>query len=75
MLRRSLASRGAARGGPEPGLTLTWSPGYPNAAAAEVVLTTLREWLEQNKDKVRLGPSRGDWTGWRGGVGGRIRLG
>ncbi|XP_015974005.1 ADP-ribose glycohydrolase MACROD1 isoform X2 [Rousettus aegyptiacus] len=26
--------------------------GYPNAAAAEVVLTTLREWLEQNKDKV-----------------------
>ncbi|XP_042094272.1 ADP-ribose glycohydrolase MACROD1 isoform X5 [Ovis aries] len=26
--------------------------GYPNEAAAEVVLTTLREWLEQHKDKV-----------------------
>ncbi|XP_032975423.1 ADP-ribose glycohydrolase MACROD1 isoform X1 [Rhinolophus ferrumequinum] len=26
--------------------------GYPNEAAAEVVLTALREWLEQHKDKV-----------------------
>ncbi|XP_069848364.1 ADP-ribose glycohydrolase MACROD1 isoform X1 [Dipodomys merriami] len=26
--------------------------GYPNEAAAEVVLTTLRAWLEQHKDKV-----------------------
>ncbi|XP_037694104.1 ADP-ribose glycohydrolase MACROD1 isoform X2 [Choloepus didactylus] len=26
--------------------------GYPNEAAAEVVLETLREWLEQHKDKV-----------------------
>lgn len=26
--------------------------GYPNEAAAEVVLATLREWLEQHKDKV-----------------------
>eukprot|EP00069_Balaena_mysticetus_P017804 bmy_10860T0 len=26
--------------------------GYPNEAAAEVVLTTLREWLEQHKDKA-----------------------
>uniref|UniRef100_A0A8C5XTJ1 Mono-ADP ribosylhydrolase 1 n=1 Tax=Microcebus murinus TaxID=30608 RepID=A0A8C5XTJ1_MICMU len=26
--------------------------GYPNEAAAEVVLVTLREWLEQHKDKV-----------------------
>ncbi|XP_072814380.1 ADP-ribose glycohydrolase MACROD1-like [Vicugna pacos] len=26
--------------------------GYPNEAAAEVVLSTLREWLEQHKDKV-----------------------
>lgn len=28
--------------------------GYPNEAAAEVVLTVLREWLEQHKDKVRM---------------------
>ncbi|XP_070421354.1 ADP-ribose glycohydrolase MACROD1 isoform X1 [Equus przewalskii] len=26
--------------------------GYPNEAAAEIVLATLREWLEQHKDKV-----------------------
>ncbi|XP_078004533.1 ADP-ribose glycohydrolase MACROD1 isoform X2 [Phascolarctos cinereus] len=26
--------------------------GYPNEAAAEVVLSTLREWLEEHKDKV-----------------------
>ncbi|XP_075404136.1 ADP-ribose glycohydrolase MACROD1 isoform X2 [Tenrec ecaudatus] len=26
--------------------------GYPNEAAAEVVLATMREWLEQHKDKV-----------------------
>nr|XP_025041437.1 O-acetyl-ADP-ribose deacetylase MACROD1-like [Pelodiscus sinensis] len=26
--------------------------GYPNDAAAEVVLRTLREWLEVNKEKV-----------------------
>ncbi|KAK7799479.1 hypothetical protein U0070_008651 [Myodes glareolus] len=26
--------------------------GYPNEAAAEVVLAALREWLEQHKDKV-----------------------
>ncbi|KAF5925955.1 hypothetical protein HPG69_015991, partial [Diceros bicornis minor] len=30
--------------------------GYPNEAAAEVVLAALREWLEQHKDKTRLGP-------------------
>lgn len=28
--------------------------GYPNEEAAEVVLATLREWLEQHKDKVRV---------------------
>lgn len=55
-------------GGPEPGLILAGSPGYPNEAAAEVVLTALREWLEQHKDKVRPVPSRGDWTGWGSGV-------
>ncbi|XP_069422219.1 ADP-ribose glycohydrolase MACROD1 isoform X1 [Ovis canadensis] len=27
--------------------------GYPNEAAAEVVLTALREWLEQHKDKAQ----------------------
>ncbi|XP_023559691.1 O-acetyl-ADP-ribose deacetylase MACROD1 isoform X2 [Octodon degus] len=29
--------------------------GYPNEAAADVVLTTLREWLEQHKDKIPQG--------------------
>ncbi|XP_011797997.1 PREDICTED: O-acetyl-ADP-ribose deacetylase MACROD1 isoform X1 [Colobus angolensis palliatus] len=33
--------------------------GYPCEAAAEVVLATLREWLEQHKDKVSPGPGRG----------------
>lgn len=55
-------------GGPESGLILTGSPGYPNEAAAEVVLTALREWLEQHKDKVRPVPSRGDGTGWGSGM-------
>lgn len=44
------------------------SAGYPNEAAAEVVLTTLREWLEQHKDKVRPGPSQEDQTGVGGGA-------
>lgn len=55
------------RGRARAGLSLAGSPGYPNEAAAEVVLTALREWLEQHKDKVRPGPSRGDWTAWDGG--------
>lgn len=38
--------------------------GYPNEAAADVVLAALREWLEQHKDKVRPGRSRGDRMGW-----------
>uniref|UniRef100_A0A8B9X5U3 Mono-ADP ribosylhydrolase 1 n=1 Tax=Bos mutus grunniens TaxID=30521 RepID=A0A8B9X5U3_BOSMU len=41
--------------------------GYPNEAAAEVVLTALREWLEQHKDKVRPGSSRREWTEVGGG--------
>uniref|UniRef100_A0A9L0RDW6 Mono-ADP ribosylhydrolase 1 n=1 Tax=Equus caballus TaxID=9796 RepID=A0A9L0RDW6_HORSE len=41
--------------------------GYPNEAAAEIVLATLREWLEQHKDKVSPGPI---WGGprWGGGA-------
>lgn len=35
----------------------TLPSGYPNEEAAEVVLASLREWLEQHKDKVR--PDRG----------------
>ncbi|XP_010836389.1 PREDICTED: O-acetyl-ADP-ribose deacetylase MACROD1 [Bison bison bison] len=42
--------------------------GYPNEAAAEVVLTALREWLEQHKDKVRPGSSRREWTEVGGGA-------
>lgn len=46
---------------------LAGCPGYPNEAAAEIVLATLREWLEQHKDKVSPGPI---WGGprWGGGV-------
>ena len=66
-------SRGeAARDGWELGTQLpphrVRSAGYPNEAAAEVVLTTLREWLEQHKDKVRPGPSQEDRTGVGGGA-------
>ena len=61
----------AAVGGPSPGLTPAPPAGYPNEAAAEVVLTALREWLEQHKDKVRPGPSPGDQT--RVGHGGELQ--
>uniref|UniRef100_A0A670JVK5 Mono-ADP ribosylhydrolase 1 n=1 Tax=Podarcis muralis TaxID=64176 RepID=A0A670JVK5_PODMU len=36
--------------------------GYPNDAAAEVVLNTLRKWLEENKEKVR--EEEEDVSGW-----------
>lgn len=41
----------------------TLPSGYPNEAAAEIVLATLREWLEQHKDKVRLERSVGSEAG------------
>lgn len=62
---------GGSQGGEGAGQTLdslppAGSPGYPSEAAAEVVLATLREWLEQHKDKVSPGPGPGDQTGVRG---------
>lgn len=60
---------GAARGGARDSLGPTVpSSGYPNEAAAEVVLTALREWLEQHKDKVRPGSSRREGTEVGGGA-------
>lgn len=55
------AGPGAGRGrGQSPRLTPAMpASGYPCEAAAEVVLATLREWLEQHKDKVSPGPGRG----------------
>lgn len=41
----------------------TLPSGYPNEEAAEVVLATLREWLEQHKDKVRLERAVGSEAG------------
>lgn len=59
---------GAARGGARDTLGPTVpSAGYPNEAAAEVVLTALREWLEQHKDKVRPGSSRRARRKWAAG--------
>lgn len=52
---RGRTARGGARDSLGPAV---WSAGYPNEAAAEVVLTALREWLEQHKDKVRPGSGR-----------------
>lgn len=47
---------GPGQVGPElTGAVPALAPGYPNEAAAEVVLMALREWLEQHKDKVRPG--------------------
>lgn len=59
--------------GLEPGLTLVGPTGYPNEAAAEAVLATLREWLEQHKDKVRSGP-HGDGQKGQGGRRSRVPL-
>lgn len=52
------------------GLGLMWThqtllSGYPNEEAAEVVLATLREWLEQHKDKVRPDRAAGRKAGTR----------
>ena len=57
----------AARGGARDSLGPAPSAGYPNEAAAEVVLTALREWLEQHKDKVRPGSSRRERRKWAAG--------
>lgn len=62
---RGRAARGGARDSLGPAV---WSAGYPNEAAAEVVLTALREWLEQHKDKVRPGSGRRERTEVGGGA-------